>query len=440
MRKAYIVLDQNGYIVNNIEQPDRRPLVLGEPGRVTTPVIKETDILLSGDVTLSSSISPPWYSYFDTLDRRYFYYNNSTRLGQYEHPFPPPLNQADLIITDTTTNFLPAGWLKLKSTRPNAPYYFNSLSSELLWVHPNPPPNPRTLTAVPDATLFNTHTKYLDPRTNSFFFVNSLTQEGQWNYPDLAFNPGPSAAARASSAVRQQASSAVQQSASSAIRQQASSAVQRAASSALQQSASSARKQGASSALIQQASSAVRQQASSAVQRAASSAIQQTTSSARQQGASSALEQQASSANQLAFTASAALVGQNSIKDTIKNDLISLRGQLTSTMAQITAGTARREQLVIILNQLSAKQSDLIKIGAEIIQINPNYLDADLINIIPDPSLTGTGVKKAFDSLRNGYIYLDSRNTIVPNPTTPYMRSYSNPQSGGANKTRKTKR
>ena len=131
---------------------------------------------------------------------------------------------------------------------------------------------------------------------------------------------------------------------------------------------------------------------------------------------------------------------ENGNGDTIKNDLISLRGQLTSTMAQITAGTARREQLVIILNQLSAKQSDLIKIGAEIIQINPNYLDADLINIIPDPSLTGTGVKKAFDSLRNGYIYLDSRNTIVPNPTTPYMRSYSNPQSGGANKTRKTKR
>jgi hypothetical protein len=332
MRKNYIIIDSKGYIVSNIDTPQQRTLqegggtssATGSAGTssATSGGILSTDVLLANDTTVST----PWASYFDTIARRYFYVNTSTSKSQYEHPFPPVFSGADKIQQDITTNFLPSGWIKLQSSSKNLPYYVNILSNETLWVHPNPPPNSSQLTQVVDATLFSTYKKYTDPGTGKPFYVNSATFEAQWNFPDAAFNVGPSTAQAASSALAQaisgaRESSAVAQVASSALAQaisgaRESSAVAQVASSALAQSISGAEASSAlaqaisgardSSAVAQVASSALAQEISgaresSAVAQVASSALAQSISGAQQssavaQGASSALAQAISGA------------------------------------------------------------------------------------------------------------------------------------------------
>jgi len=268
MRKSYVVIDAKGNLVPNIVQPNKRPFISGQMGGAIR--ILPTDIQLVGDLTLPSS--SPWKSYFDTVARRYFYVNATADTEQYEHPFPPVLSNTHPIIIDTSTSFLPAGWLKLQNPNPLVPYYFNAGSNEISWVHPNLPPNPSTLTPSPDATLAVPWVKYIDPTTNKPFYLQNVTKEAQWNFPDEAFLPGPSAAQRASSAIQQVASSAQEQVDSSARVQRASSAVQQGVSSAQQQVASSAQQQIASSAQVQRASSAQQQRVSSAEQQTVSSA------------------------------------------------------------------------------------------------------------------------------------------------------------------------
>jgi hypothetical protein len=295
MRKNYVVIDSNGYIVPNSDTPAQRTLQGGGGTSSATASggILSTDVLLANDTT----VSPPWASYFDTVVRRYFYINTSTSRSQYEHPFPPIFSGTDKIQQDITTNFLPSGWIKLQSASKNLPYYLQVLSNETSWVHPKPPPNSSQLTEVVDATLFSTYKKYTDPGTGKPFYVNSATLEAQWNFPDAAFNVGPSTAQAASSALAQaisgaRDSSAVAQVASSALAQaisgaRESSAVAQVASSALAQAISGAE---ASSALAQAISGA---RDSSAVAQVASSALAQAISGARD---SSAVAQQASSA------------------------------------------------------------------------------------------------------------------------------------------------
>jgi hypothetical protein len=285
MRKDYISIDINGYIVDDKDTPTSRTLSRSQGGGALPNVsgaavsILSTDVLLSGDLTLPPNST--WSSYFDTVARRYFYVNTSTGAAQYEHPFLPVFSGDDQTVFDTTSEFLPSGWLKLKNAAKNLPYYFNVSSTETSWAHPAPPPNPSTLRAAVDPTLFPAYKKYISttaPTTGKPFYVNSVTKEAQWNFPDSAFDVGPSSAQQASSALAQRISGAQ---ASSATAQVASSAVAQVASSALAQSISGA-----------QASSATAQVASSAVAQVASSAVAQVASSAQQQAASSAMYQE----------------------------------------------------------------------------------------------------------------------------------------------------
>jgi len=204
--------------------------------------VYSTDKLIQNDLTLPDTT---WSSYFDSIARRYFYLQPSTEKAQYDHPKPPVFSGSDTIVLDTTVYFLPTGWVKLRNTSTNLPYYLNIESGETSWVHPAPPPDPTNLTPVDDTTLLPTYSKYMDQTKGKPFYVNVETKEGQWNFPDNAYNTGPSMAQQASSAVAQyisgaQASSAVAQTASSAVAQVVSSAVVQKDSSAKQQVASSA--------------------------------------------------------------------------------------------------------------------------------------------------------------------------------------------------------
>ena len=316
MRKSHIITDSNGYIVSGAESPHDRTLndsqggggIVSISGASTSVRILSTDVLLSGDLTLPNPSI--WAAYFDTVARKYFYLNTITNEGQYEHPFMPVFSQNDLPIFDTTTSFLPAGWIKLKDSEKSLPYYFNVNSTEASWTHPAPPPNPNSSTLEADPTIFPSYRKYISttpPTVGKAFYVNNATKEAQWNFPDSAFNVGPSTAQQASSALAQtisgaRSSSATAQAASSAVAQRASSALAQTisgaqASSATAQAASSAVAQTASSAVAQtisgaQASSATAQVASSAVAQRTSSALAQRDSSAQQQAASSAMFQQ----------------------------------------------------------------------------------------------------------------------------------------------------
>ena len=259
MRNGYVVIDTNGYLVQNIDLPSNRlpPQQKGGAVAAGTSGLYTTDILLTGDSSLPENT--PWKSYFDSIARRYFYVNSSTGASQYEHPFPPVFSGSHTIVTDTTVKFLPSGWVKLQSVSPAIPYYFNINTMQSLWVHPNPPPNPSSLIQMEDTTLFSSYKKYIDPTTTKPFYVNSATLEAQWNFPASAFNIGPSSAASmavASSAVAQTVSSALAQSISGA---RESSATAETASSAVAQTVSSAREQFASSAEQQEASSAMYQ-------------------------------------------------------------------------------------------------------------------------------------------------------------------------------------
>ena len=287
MRKSHIITDSNGYIVSGAESPHDRTLndsqggggIVSISGASTSVRILSTDVLLSGDLTLPNPSI--WAAYFDTVARKYFYLNTITNEGQYEHPFMPVFSQNDLPIFDTTTSFLPAGWIKLKDSEKSLPYYFNVNSTEASWTHPAPPPNPNSSTLEADPTIFPSYRKYISttpPTVGKAFYVNNATKEAQWNFPDSAFNVGPSTAQQASSALAQTISGARS---SSATAQAASSAVAQTASSAVAQTISGA-----------QASSATAQVASSAVAQRTSSALAQRDSSAQQQAASSAMFQQ----------------------------------------------------------------------------------------------------------------------------------------------------
>ena len=329
MRLTTVVINSNGYLVVNPEVPSNRPFVSGtvpaSPSGAPFTLIS-TDVTLTGDLSLPQSSG--WISYFDTAARRYFYVNSGLGTSQYDHPFPPVFSSSHEILSDATTSVLPEGWLKLKSTSPSLPYYLDTNSTRTTWVHPAPPPDPSPLTQAVDATLFSSYKKYISttaPTTGKAFYVNTTTKEAQWNFPDAAFNVGPSTAQKASSSLAQsisgaRESSATAQTVSSALAEsisgaQASSALAQQisgaeASSALAQSISGARESSAtaqtvSSALMQsisgaEASSAVAQRASSALMQSISGAEE---SSARAQDASSALAQSISGARESSATA-----------------------------------------------------------------------------------------------------------------------------------------
>jgi hypothetical protein len=279
--------------------------------------------------------------------------------------------------------------------------------------------------------------------------VNFTTKEAQWNFPDAAFNAGPSTAqqassalaqsisgARQSSAVAQVASSAVAQNVSSALAQsisgaRESSAVAQVASSALAQSISGARQ---SSAVAQVASSALAQSISGAQQ---SSAVAQRDSSAQQQAASSAEQQTASSAQQQ--TALAAAVA---IKDNIKSNMSQIQSDIAANIAAIytegasTASGSVSDILQARLLEFEQKKNDLLASAIPIFQLSPTYQDSSLQTLVQDNTLSSFGVKKVFDALRNNYVFLDSNNSIVPSPLTPSVRAYTSGsrQRGGKRK------
>ena len=422
--------------------------------------LASTGILLPNDPTVTA----PWSSYFDTAERKYFYVNSSTNTAQYEHPFPPIFSGSDTVVRDITVAFLPSGWLKLQSKTLNIPYYLHTPSLETRWVHANPPPDPSALAQAVDATLNSTYKKYIDPTTTRPFFINSTTLEGQWNFPDSAFNVGPSTAQQASSALAQaisgaQASSAVAQGASSAVAQaisgaQQSSAVAQQASSAIAQSISGAQQSSAvaqadSSAQQQTASSSYQQRDSSAQQQTVSSAVKQSVSSAQYEAASSALAQKASSAiaqtvsSALAYTASSAqqqtassanaendLASYMNDKDAIKSTLVPIQTETNALIRAVysPAGGVTMATLSQLQNNITTvvdQQNILHTTANNIFRFHDYYQDPALQTLIPDTKLTSMGLKKVFDTLRNKYIVLDSRGAIVSNPVNPATRSYT---------------
>lgn len=360
MRKAYITIDSTtGYIIPNVEVPSNRPFISGNrPSGTSSLTLMPTDKVLVGNPTLPSASS--WTAYFDSVARRYFYVNapsGGPQISSYEHPFPPAFSAADQILTDVTTRFLPDGWVKLQSASKNVPYYLNVVTTETLWVHPNPPPDPALSTPASDATLFPTYTKYLTSGSYTSgaqstvsgipFYVNTATKEAQWNYPDAAFNVAPSAAQQASSALAQSISGARQ-------------------SSAVQQTASSAEQQSALSSAVD-----------------IKDGIKATL-----------LELQADTAAKLKAVYSSG-----------------------SSLPNNAALTALEANLVA----LEQTKGLLLDSAKPIFQLSPTYQDPPLQRILPQYTNSSSGVKRVFDTLRNKYIYLDANGSIIATPVLSYV-------------------
>jgi len=387
--------------INIFSQNDQEGGSASGPSSSLTTGLRPTDKLLN-DPNLPSS----WRAYFDPISRIYFYYNIDRNLYQYDHPFPPIHSPENTILKDSTTAFLPQGWMKLMTSskerdssdhKQNAgiPYYWHT-SAETRWRHPNPPPNPLNMIEVAYATLLPPFKKYIDPTTSKPFYSSSETEETQWDFPDSSFNPGPSAA------------------------QKQSSAQQQAASSALQQRDSSAQQQTASSALQQRSSSAQQQAASSSVQQAASSAVQQIASSAQQQVASSALQQAESSAR-YNRDISDYIAQINAIKAeirTLQQDTNSRISTVYSPNASVTMASlgALKENIRLLVE----KQNKIHTIAKNLFALGNDYQDTDLQTIIPNTELTGMGYTYVFDVLRNKRLVLDLNKKIIQNHVSPF--------------------
>jgi len=349
--------------INTYSQKDQEGGSASGPSSSLKIWLLPTDKLLN-DPTLPSS----WRAYFDPVSRIYFYHNVDNNLYQYDHPFPPIFSSFDKLLLDSTTRFLPRGWIKLMSSSQSRglsgqqqtagiPYYYNvGAGGETRWRHPNPPPNPSNMIEVPGATLLPPFKKYIDPTTDQPFYSSSETEETQWNFPDTAFNPGPSAA--------QKQSSAQQQAASSAQQQVASSAQQQIASSALQQAESSARYNRDISDYIAQINA-------------------------------------------------------------IKQEIRSLQGETSpliktvySPNTSVTMGSlgALKEKIRLLVE----KQNKIHTIAKNLFALGNEYQDTDLQTIIPNTELTGMGYTYVFDVLRNKRLVLDLNKKIIQNHVSPF--------------------
>ena len=371
-----------------------------------------TRVIVPNDPTVDER----WASYFDSATRSYIYLKKSTQTAQYEHPYPPEFLGSDSVVVDTTTPFLPNGWVKLRRNASAPPYYLNVLSLEPRWVHPNPPPNPSTLTEVVDVTLKSPYKKYTDPTTMKPFFINSTTLEGQWNFPDQAFNTGPSTARRASSALAQYISGSRE-----------SSAVAQVASSALAQSISGAQQ---SSAVAQDASSALAQEISGARQ---SSAIAQIASSAVAQKVSSAVQQNASSALQLQVLAEPVAEKDDIVQrfDFITVELDRHVEKLYSPESSEAEKEAEQEIIKKLLEDMQIESKALTEISKIIFSIAPKYQDRTLQTPVSDPYVESLGFRKLYDAMRSDYVIIDSNGYLVDEIGMPSARSSL--QRGGAN-------
>ena len=304
------------------------------------------------------TVSPPWRSYYDSVARNYLYLNTSTRVAQYEHPFPPVFSSSDTVVTDATTSFLSEGWIKLQSAAKKRPYYLYIPSLETRWINPYPPPDPSGLTPVVDVTLKLPYKKYTDPTTGKPFYVNSDTLEVQWNFPDSAFDAGPSTAQQASSAVAQAISGAQQ-------------------SSAVAQTTSSAKQ-------------------SSAV---ASSAVAQTASSARQMEAlSEPLAAKKDIVDMLRAT-----------QEYILAELAIIYSPRSSPLDIATAKQALMEPM----NQLYSEWAALAEVTGVIFSIAPMYQDRVLQTHVVEPSVEEAGYIKLYDSMRKTHVIIDSNGYLV---------------------------
>jgi len=494
MRMAYITIDAtNGYMVPNIATPSNRPFVNGRrptaSGASGVTTILPTDKAVSpGNITVpatavttTSGASGIWNIYFDTVARRYFY-TNTSGVSQYEHPIPPIFSGSDTVIIDKSTDFLSPGWIKLRNTSPDQPYlayYLNTATTETTWVHPNLPPDPTTSTPQTDATLKGPWKKYISTDTSKSpstsgksFYVNGVTLEAQWEFPDIYFDQGPSTAQQASSSVAQyessakvssavaqkdssaqqqavsgaQASSAIQQRDSGGQQQKDSSAQFQRDSSAVQQRDSGGQQQKDSSAKFQRDSSAIQQKDSSAQFQRDSSAIQQRDSGGQQQKDSSAKFQRDSSAFQQ--TASSSFQQRDlavavAAKDVIKTPMLTLAALIARQLqAMYSSGTPPDPNIITTLQNdmqsLQTMKANLLNSATPIFQLSPDYQDQGLQLFVQDNTLNSFGIRKVFDTLRNGYVFLNAQNNIINPPLTPYSRAYtSGAQRGGAERKHK---
>jgi hypothetical protein len=138
-----------------------------------TPLVTDVQILTDPTIT------PPWYKYFDTIYRAYYYYDKSTGKTTWGHPYPPrmPVTGETIYADDG----LPKGWYKYLDSALKTYFYYNT-SGELTWDHPNPPPYPDNLEPV-SGKYEPLYEMYRDPSTNGIFYYNTLTTETFWILP-----------------------------------------------------------------------------------------------------------------------------------------------------------------------------------------------------------------------------------------------------------------
>jgi len=166
-RRQYEYIDTQGRRVQNPSPPRMR-----NPAKVFQ--ILSTDIQILTDDT----VTPPWTKYFDTVHRKYYYYNTSTVEDTWDHPFPPRMP----VEGETTygDDGLPATWSKYLDSATDTYFYYHPLTGEVTWDHPNPPPYPDGLVAIPGKYL-PLYETYRD--TGGVFFFNTLTTETFWTLP-----------------------------------------------------------------------------------------------------------------------------------------------------------------------------------------------------------------------------------------------------------------
>jgi hypothetical protein len=134
-----------------------------------------TDVQILTDPTITA----PWYKYYDTIYRVYYYYNKTTGETSWSHPYPPRLPvTGETIYAD---DGLPKGWFKYLDSALKTYFYYNP-SGERTWDHPNPPPFPDNLEPV-SRKYEPLYEMYRDPKTNGIFYYNTLTTETFWILP-----------------------------------------------------------------------------------------------------------------------------------------------------------------------------------------------------------------------------------------------------------------
>jgi hypothetical protein len=165
--RRYEYIDMNGGVVQNPSPPRMR-----NPAKVFQVLTTDIEILVD------KTITRPWTKYFDTIHRKYYYYNTSTLEDTWDHPYSPRNpGKGEVIYGD---DGLPKMWHKYVDSATETYFYYNPSTGESTWDHPDPPPYPDGLLSISQKYL-PLYEMYRDPK--GIFFFNTLTTETFWTLP-----------------------------------------------------------------------------------------------------------------------------------------------------------------------------------------------------------------------------------------------------------------